>query len=503
MYSSTLVVKSHLSAQRLRRAPRLRAQLPPAAVRCELRRLVCSRGAPWRHRDTRGGTRFCAHALRRAVVRIVPLAPAVILGQLSALYPHRTRAPHTQTCFLQNALHVTTYLPALRGDVVAIVVARMLQIDALLTRRDVDEMRARSVAMTTPDDDDDQIFEMEELHVADTKLQTSDKGQLFACLDDLMYVMFAYIHATCWQHNGDEETLNWKAASSLYRELAAAFRRVVLPTHESSHVQYLAFYICSFRPTLADAFLDLLWKGFLDVNASAVARQNCAAYAASLLVRARYVAAATVRTVLTAMAAWIHRYIDGGVDALARPDRAAHLAFYAACQALFYVVAFRHEELARSPGGHAWLRSLNLQRVVTCQLNPLAVCPAAVVLQFASVTRALQIAYCYTVVEHNARNTIPVARDSRASLADALASFFPFEPYVLPKSRRFVATPTLYREFKLSKPDAEKGRKKMEEEDGEEGEEEDDFLHYGSSPGFKRAHLALSPPLLCDMAMSL
>lgn len=49
------------------------------------------------------------------------------------------------------------------------------------------------------------------------------------------------------------------------------------------------------------------------------------------------------------MAAWIHSYIttQDGLECL-NSDIRVHAVFYSVCQALFYVVAFRHKDLVSS-----------------------------------------------------------------------------------------------------------------------------------------------------------
>ena len=41
--------------------------------------------------------------------------------------------------------------------------------------------------------------------------------------------------------------LDWEASKLLYRELLLVFERILLRTHASCHVQFLLFYICSFK----------------------------------------------------------------------------------------------------------------------------------------------------------------------------------------------------------------------------------------------------------------
>lgn len=73
--------------------------------------------------------------------------------------------------------------------------------------------------------------------------------------------------------------------------------------------------------------------------------------------------------------------------------------------------------------------------MVTCRLNPLRVCHPAVVQNFATVTRTYQLAYCYSIIEHNSRNVMPTMyQDEKGSIVisnNVLDSFFPFDPFIL------------------------------------------------------------------------
>lgn len=68
--------------------------------------------------------------------------------------------------------------------------------------------------------------------------------------------------------------------------------------------------------------------------------------------------------------------------------------------------------------------------MIACRLNPLKVCQSAVVQNFAAVTRTYQLAYCYAIIEHNARSNLPVIQSSNR-VTSWLDTFFPFDPYVL------------------------------------------------------------------------
>lgn len=105
------------------------------------------------------------------------------------------------------------------------------------------------------------VFSLEQLDTNDKnpntmKLDQADK------LDCLMYVMFEYITSICINNgkrkkttffvlikyrnqNSSLGTVNYEEAKSLFRDLLNIFNKILLPTHDSSHVQFLLFYICS------------------------------------------------------------------------------------------------------------------------------------------------------------------------------------------------------------------------------------------------------------------
>merc|ERR1712109_28342 len=123
----------------------------------------------------------------------------------------------------------------------------------------------------------------------------------------------------------------------------------------------------------------------------------------------------------------------------------AHGPFYAACQAILYIIAFRQDEITWGHKSLEFLSKLGLGRIVTCSLNPLKVCLPPVVKNFASMARHYQLAYCETVIQRNNRLNLPVV-GTKASTTSVIGeakpalldTFFPFDPYRLEQSKNFV-----------------------------------------------------------------
>ncbi|XP_009076439.1 PREDICTED: RNA polymerase I-specific transcription initiation factor RRN3 [Acanthisitta chloris] len=279
---------------------------------------------------------------------------------------------------------------------------------------------------------------------------------------------------------------NINNTKDLYRDLVSVFDKLILPTHASCHVQYFMFYICSFKLGLAEAFLDHLWKKLQDPNNPSVIRQTAGSYIGSFLARAKFIPAITVKACLDLLVNWMHKYIDNqDTGANAYCDVALHGPFYSTCQAVFYTLIFRHKQLldGNLRKGLSYLQSLNFERIVMCQLNPLKICIPSVVNLFAAITRKYQLVFCYTIIERNNRQFIPVVRsgtggDLVQTCTNPLDSFFPFDPYILKRSKKIIDP--LYQFWEeLSAEDLENLKKPIKK--GSSEDEDDDFLK-GETP---------------------
>uniref|UniRef100_A0A671UX49 RRN3 homolog, RNA polymerase I transcription factor n=1 Tax=Sparus aurata TaxID=8175 RepID=A0A671UX49_SPAAU len=349
-------------------------------------------------------------------------------------FPFVQKSSRTLECYVHNLLRVTMYIPALRRDILELIIGKMLKLDVSGFTPNKSMLRypavTAHVCVLCFSCQDEDMSADDSSRVAVTAHPVAER------LDALMAVLMAYIKDVCHE-NG---SLHVERTKELYRDLLGVFDKLILPTHASCHVQYTLFYLCSFRLALAEAFLDHLWKVLQSPSQPAVLRQAAAGYLGSFLARAKFIPVLTVRACLDLLLSWIHRYIDSQ-DSSGRQaccDISLHGPFYAACQAVFYTLIFRHRAMLEGnmKKGLEYLQSLNLERVVMCQLNPLKVCLPSVTSMFAAITRKYQVVFCYTIIERNNRTVLPVVRssaggDSVTTNTNPLDSFFPFDPFLL------------------------------------------------------------------------
>lgn len=419
------------------------------------------------------------HEVLKVLLQVVPMSRDILIQVVVNSFPYIRRPSHEHECYVHNILEIMKYHPSLHLELLLLVMKKLVALDVYAPRTEV------------LDAEDDEEFEMEP--------HMGMRHPVANTLDVVMVQLLRFVQTQC----GMQDLENIRP---LYRNLLAAFDQVVLTTYATHHVQFLLFFLCSVRTVMAEAFVSFLWRKVTSPIVAPVIRQSAVMYLGSLLARATYINVSMLKASLAEMSAWIHSYIcsQDGVEGV-NLDVRIHAVFYTICQALFYVIAFRHSDLVHSKKDLMFLQSLNLTKMVTCKLNPLRMCSSVVTQNFAAVTRTYQLAYCYSIIEHNARNSIPVIhdyyKDITASKSVWVDSFFPFDPFILRRSAHYIQP--IYRSYQKPEEDGSCSAQKIDD-DRNEKEDEDDFLvdepprnsvssspsfpaifSYSSSPGFK------------------
>lgn len=445
------------------------------------------------------GKEYCQRVVRAIVTthKHVPMSRDHLLILARKRMPYFRRFIREHVAYTYSLLLLAGHLPHLRVGFLEVIITNMITMDVHTPRSEL--------AMELEDDESSDEEEMFDMEVDESNVSTEPAGNGIKegplcmehkdgnSLDVLMNLMFGYIHDTChgikstakqkqndfnsenisehrksepmckpgsvrYADNESRRTAGCECGGSehdldalkdLFTDLKEVFSRIILKTHASSHTQFLVFYLLALRPGLATIFLDFLRaKKFENPNCFRDERHNAMAYIGSLLARGKFIPFCHVHSCLDIICSWCNSYLENQerVQATNYEDLHLHSPFYFACQTVFYVFTFRYKEYTENTKRLALARSLNLERLVMCQLNPLRVCASPIVSNFAAVTRRFQLAYCYTVMENNKRLQIPSASsEGRVSSNTTLEMFFPFDPYLLIRSRKYISNH--YREF--------------------------------------------------------
>lgn len=423
------------------------------------------------------------HRALQIIARYVPSTPWFLMPILVEKFPFVRKSERTLECYVHNLLRISVYFPTLRHEILELVIEKLLKLDVNASRQDIEDAEEMAAQAGSGTDATEALFNMDEDE--DTEHQTkADTGRpdqmvhpVAERLDLLLSLLLSYIKDVCYV----DGKIDNNKTKDLYRDLITIFDKLLLPTHASCHVQFFMFYLCSFKLGFAEAFLEHLWKKLQDPNNPAIIRQAAGNYIGSLLARAKFIPLITVKSCLDLLVNWLHIYLnnqDSGAKAFC--DVALHGPFYSACQAVFYTFVFRHKQLLSGnlKEGLRYLQSLNFERIVMSQLNPLKICLPSVVNFFAAITSKYQLVFCYTIIERNNRQMLPVIRntaggDSVQTCTNPLDTFFPFDPCVLKRSKKFI-DPVYQIWEDMSVEELQEFKKPIKKEMVED--EDDDFL---------------------------
>ncbi|XP_001602153.1 RNA polymerase I-specific transcription initiation factor RRN3 [Nasonia vitripennis] len=367
------------------------------------------------------------HDTLRKFLKIIPMSSDVLVQSLTSLYPHVSEGIVPTQQYLFSLIQILDYAPQLRKDILCLIINRLVALDVSVPPSEIQNCEDDE---DMEEDENEAIFKLDDTNIENNSKKshsTEMKHPGAQMLDVCMEQVLAYVYNCCHV----EGQLQIDSLRIIYNDLLYTFERIILTTHASHHVQFIMFYLCSFKLTVAETFIRWLWQKVSNPNVAPIIRQSAVSYIASLLARATYITVGLLQSVLLEMSTWIHSYISSQ-DSLecANSDVRVHTVFYSVCQAMFYLLAFRHKDIIDGKKHLLFLQGLNLTKIVTCRLNPLKVCQPAVVQNFAAVTRNYQLAYCYTVIERNSRSNLPVLQTTNRFI-NWLDTFFPFDPYLL------------------------------------------------------------------------
>ncbi|CDO73785.1 hypothetical protein BN946_scf185015.g113 [Trametes cinnabarina] len=294
-----------------------------------------------------------------------------------------------------------------------------------------------------------------------------------------------------------------------FNTLLSIFDRTILRTFKSRYTQFIVFWYSSLDPEFADLFQGMLVsKSLLEEDQPAVTRAAAASYIASFVSRAQFVDREGARRVVSVLCNFLRNRLDV-YDAISKAGMqqsiniAQHSVFYAVAQAVFLIFCFRWRDLLEDQDevdefapenapAKKWMPELDIvQRVVTSELNPLKVCSSNVVMQFARVAHATGFVYCYSILEANRRSEyapatpgggsgahngrLPKGLMFETAMTSELNTFFPFDPYKLPRSGSYIQG--VYREWSsVAIDEEEEDEEDEEDEEGEHGEDGEDVV---------------------------
>ena len=417
------------------------------------------------------------HSALQYLLLLIPSASHALLSILANQFPHQDDSKRLHTNYVHSLLKIVSYAPELRGDVLALITDRLVKIDVQVQvdLEDLAEDVGENLVHDLPqmrdslgkdlddsdfsDEDSDRSGESDEED--EESQRAKDISRNVQKMDRILELLFRY-------YDQDFSATSLTTRRDALDVLLSHFINIILPTHRSRHTQFLLFHFAQASPEFVDTFVGTCVAVAFDKGQSFINRQAAAAYLASFVARGSRVPANIVRDVFDYIGSELGRLRKQYEPGCRGPNLQRYSSYYCLVQALLYIFCFRWRDLEHnfdddseddrfaSPykAQHQWLSGVKetlALNIFSTKLNPLKVCSPAIVTEFANIANQLGVIYVYGLLETNKRihlsnhasSNSQQIRDTALSVRKDesqyhLDEYFPFDPYHLPRSKKWV-----------------------------------------------------------------
>ncbi|XP_020102675.1 RNA polymerase I-specific transcription initiation factor RRN3-like [Ananas comosus] len=372
------------------------------------------------------------HMALHYITDLVPLAPMKLKEVIDRSMPRCNDAKAKIVVFVECMLGVQTDdIGEFLGNLLmAKVVDLLTDLDVNITWEDIlqEEQNKGIFDMELEDLEEDVAKDGKDGRKPLEDNNRAFKGNAFAeKLDGLMVVVCEHLKS-----RADDGRLFQE-----FGMLMDIFKRSVLKLHKSKFAQFIMFYACSLDPDDCGVkFADILTDVFVDKCEDPTSRMSAVSYLASYLARAKFISPPVVMRILKRLVDWCFDYcrFQNVQEKLINPK--FHQVFYAGCQAMMYILCFRMRSIMDYPDLRSLLFHMPLGFVLSHALDPLKVCLPSIVQEFLRQAKAARLfnASVPSIYENSLESELSKAFGG----TERLDMFFPFDPYLLKDSDRFV-----------------------------------------------------------------
>lgn len=444
------------------------------------------------------------HDTLRYLLRQLPMASSLLGDILASAFPFPTDTTKAHVQYIQSILKVSEYCPELKGRIFSLVTDKLVKIDVQI-QVDMEELeddiedRLVDDAGNVLDDDEDGDESDDESVSSEGSLDDEDRRlkelrESVNKLDAIMDLLFSHYDSV---FAGSD----FVQIDDVFESLLSQFANIILPAYRSRHTQFLLFHFSQSSPDLMERFAGCCSHLAFDHRLPHILRIAAAAYLASFIARGAHVSGTVVRDVFDLLCCHLESLRASHEPACISPDLRRYGQYYAISQALLYTFCFRWRDLIVTEDGSpptdeevmynevdfVWYNDIQdiLRRNVFSKLNPLKICAPTIVNQFARMAHHLRFLYVFPLLETNKRIRLARslgsgymnevgARETALTMKKGEASFlldayFPFDPYVLPRSKRW-----LEQDYVQWRPVPGMQSDRTEEDEEEEEDDDDD-----------------------------
>ncbi|KAL4446456.1 hypothetical protein ABPG74_001197 [Tetrahymena malaccensis] len=365
------------------------------------------------------------------IIKIYPLYQNDLCRILQESYPHRVQGEQFHKIYLTNILQLTIKCPQLMPKILIIAIQKLIEIDSEIK--------------------------------LDYDAQENEKNSQIMAekLDWLMLIIFEFIDYQLKDKVGSDSCFGQKEEikqnsldkkdkaqieDKFFKIFLNVFSEQILITHQSKYVQFIIFYLCSLRNSFQNAFLNHLVKNITEKNPLIYksTQINSIYYLGSYIARAKYIENESIRKIFEYLINHLNKYIQKFDERQKEENyneglHKIHLNLYHLLQAMLYILCYRFKAVLESKE-NLLQKFHDIMDKACSNFNALFFISPNIQSVFSDVCLSygeIQLVELFqkTSQTSQATESISAALQQRAQLLD---NYFPFDPYCLQYSDKFI-----------------------------------------------------------------
>mmetsp|Transcript_10223 Transcript_10223/g.15451 ORF Transcript_10223/g.15451 Transcript_10223/m.15451 type:complete len:679 (+) Transcript_10223:71-2107(+) len=434
-----------------------------------------------------------------ALLTLCPQGIKELCREMKHQYPWSGKPVECHTAYVEVLLVLTERHDLLEAHVLELIVRRALEIDTMIGANDIMQssmLPATNIQLDVKSQicqEVENLFELEEEtsqvppeQLPEPKKDKVKLSEIATKLDAIMLLLLRYLDLRLVA-----------SADALLAVMLDIFESVILHTHQSKFVQFAMFKVCASAPQHSSALIYLLLR--LAVNTNRVTRLSAVAYLASFVCRAKTVDTKLAHSCASALFVWCETaayqlgYLDtqrkqrnendddnqlarsfalatsiddnlvNSPNSLKRQHLSTNLRssssgrkyeasggdnqtvtpalFAALLQALLYLICFRGDEIFKDESTISVVNLLDGQRwyrlLAAGNADGFKRCDKRVKLEFFKACDRANHIFDRTTIQaiHTLAKPSVLPNDTERPFF-----FYPFDPYLLPKSRAYLGS---------------------------------------------------------------
>lgn len=193
-----------------------------------------------------------AHNIICQLIKLAPAYKTNACKLFDSLYPYMIKDTAIQDAYIRNLLRVANTFKELRLMLLEVCIQKMLKIDVNSVASQIIEAELNNVDQQSSHEDNDDKIEIDnqDEENEEAKVNIPMKHPLADRLDVMMNNVFKFIDGICIDNTTNQ--INLESCKLLFKDLLFIFDKYLINTYGSSHVQFIMFYMCSFKPILSE-----------------------------------------------------------------------------------------------------------------------------------------------------------------------------------------------------------------------------------------------------------